>query len=201
MSTRRVSALFVEPGGPYANLEGVEVWDEERDARKYAGPHPVVAHPPCNHWSVAACMARQRDGKDGGCFSSALASVRHHGGVLEHPASTLAWEKFGIKKPPISGGWVVADWFDGFGGWTCCVAQRNYGHRATKRTWLYAVGVELPSLKWGDGPKSSVATAIKKEHRCRGGVERMGHRERSITPEPFRDILLSMARSCNRGSL
>ena len=39
-----VAALYVEPDGPYAGLDGVEVWDEARDARTYAGPQPVVAH-------------------------------------------------------------------------------------------------------------------------------------------------------------
>lgn len=42
-----VAALFVETGGGYFGLPDVEAWDEPRDARMYAGPHPVVAHPPC----------------------------------------------------------------------------------------------------------------------------------------------------------
>lgn len=45
-----IAALYVLPDGPYAGLEGVEVWDEARDARTYAGPWPVVAHPPCQRW-------------------------------------------------------------------------------------------------------------------------------------------------------
>jgi hypothetical protein len=45
-----IAALYVDPNGAYVNLPGVEVWDEARDARTYAGPWPVVAHPPCNKW-------------------------------------------------------------------------------------------------------------------------------------------------------
>ena len=42
-----VAALYVEPKGCYVGVLGVEPWDEARDARKYSGPHPVVAHPTC----------------------------------------------------------------------------------------------------------------------------------------------------------
>lgn len=45
-----IAALYVETGGVYFNLDGVDPWDKERDARKYNGPHPVVAHPPCFLW-------------------------------------------------------------------------------------------------------------------------------------------------------
>jgi hypothetical protein len=121
----RVAALFVARGGIYFGREDVEPWDESRDARLYAGPWPV---------------------DDGGCFAAALASVRKWGGVLEHPEASAAWAAFGLIEPPRSGGWVVAD-FEG--GWTCCVAQGHYGHRAQKFTWLYTRGVDLPSLRWG----------------------------------------------------
>ena len=48
MST--VAALYVQTGGRYFNQSGIDPWDITRDARKYAGPHPVVAHPPCQLW-------------------------------------------------------------------------------------------------------------------------------------------------------
>ena len=41
-----ISALFVQKHGAYYGLKNVDPWDEERDARKYAGPNPVIAHPP-----------------------------------------------------------------------------------------------------------------------------------------------------------
>lgn len=82
-----VAALFVQKGGCYYGIDGVDPWPEERDARLYAGPWPVVAHPPCERWGrywsggPSARVKRLR-GDDGGCFASALASVRRWGGGL-----------------------------------------------------------------------------------------------------------------------
>lgn len=42
-----IAALYVLADGPYAELDDVEVWDISRDARLYAGPYPVITHPPC----------------------------------------------------------------------------------------------------------------------------------------------------------
>lgn len=198
---RTVAALYVEADGPYAGQPGVELWPEARDARLYAGPHPVVAHPPCARWSVLAGLVEathgHRRGDDGGCFAAALTSVRRFGGVLEHPAQSSAWRWFGLCQPPSGGGWVIADWE---GGWTCCVAQRNYGHRARKLTWLYAVGADLPPLTWGDGPATDVILRggrTGEEVVRRGGMvqNRLSHRARAETPPAFRDMLLAMART------
>ena len=37
-----IAALYVETNGCYFNLPGVDPWDITRDARTYAGPHPVA---------------------------------------------------------------------------------------------------------------------------------------------------------------
>jgi hypothetical protein len=142
-----IAALFVEKNGPYFGLPGVDPWDIARDARKYQGPHPVVAHPPCSSWCQLAPINQARYGHpvgaDDGCFAAALAAVRTWGGVLEHPANSYAWPAFGLERPPVDGGWIR----DIFGGWTCQVAQGHYGHDAAKGTWLYACHVTwLPSL-------------------------------------------------------
>src|SRR3546814_9884059 len=38
------------------------------------------------------------------------------------------------------------------GGFTCCVEQGWYGHRARKATWLYVNGFIPPLLKWRKAP-------------------------------------------------
>ena len=143
---RTVAALYVEPNGVYSGLDGVDCWPESRDARLYGGPHPVVSHPPCNRWSLMSACRNLRTGEDGGCAAASIASVRNHGGVMEHPAYSLVWRWFGLLQRPAGGGWVWADWL---GGWTCSVEQGHYGHECPKATWLYAVGCDLPSLAWG----------------------------------------------------
>lgn len=199
-----VAALYVDPRGCYAGLEGVEVWDEARDARRYAGPHPVVAHPPCARWSrfwfggplrISRGLPPLRKGDDGGCFARALAAVRSYGGVLEHPAYTHAWAAHGLSRPFSTGGWSAADFA---GGWTCMVDQGHYGHRAAKPTWLYAVvpGEILPSLEWSRAESGALLAGFS-THRARrdGACVVLSRRERAATPEPFRDVLLGIARS------
>lgn len=113
-----VAALYVETGGCYFGLPGVDPWDEDRDARIYSGPDPVVAHPPCQRWSrywnggpgwIARGNPPKRVGDDGGCFDRALWAVRTFGGVLEHPAHSKAWKWFGISRPLAGGGgpWLI----------------------------------------------------------------------------------------------
>lgn len=190
-----IAALYVATGGCYFGLLDVDPWDERRDARLYAGPWPVVAHPPCERWG---CWSGFDAGEDGGCFSSALSSVRRFGGVIEHPEASGAWPAFNLTAPPRSGGWIAAG--DGT-GWTCCVEQGHYGHRARKATWLYANGVDLVDLKWGPsvamiGPRPGRDPI--RERRI-GAVQRMCRSERRRTPVPFRDLLLSMVRSAEFG--
>lgn len=146
-------------------------------------------------------------GNDGGCFAAALHAVRLFGGVLEHPEGSHAWRWFQLTIPPHDGGWIKADWL---GGWTCCVEQGHYGHPARKKTWLYACKTDLPSLQWGksaataqfeDGYRSHRERKEAKEsgrHASRTGVvQRLSKRQRAATPEPFRDLLISLARSAS----
>lgn len=146
-----IAALYVATGGIYFGRPDVDPWDKERDARLYNGPYAAVLHPPCERWGRywsggPSSSKRLAKGSDQGCFKAALASVRRWGGVLEHPEASAAWRHFELRRPKRGEGWVRADLQ---GGWTCCVEQGHYGHRARKATWLYAVDVELPELRWG----------------------------------------------------
>lgn len=199
-----IAALYVQTNGCYYGLPNVDPWDITRDARRYAGPHPVVAHPPCARWCKLAGFVehvypgRFKKGDDGGCFAAALASVRKWGGVLEHPEGSAAWAAHDLIEPPRWGGWVVADWQ---GGWTCCVEQGAYGHRGRKATWLYAIGVKLPSLAWGpaNGAFQQVTGVSHNGRRASrtGVVQRLSKKQRAATPHAFRDVLISIAETAN----
>jgi hypothetical protein len=138
-------------------------------------------------------------GDDGGCFAAALYAVRLFGGVLEHPEASHAWAWHGLMKPPKTGGWVPAG--DGV-GWTCCVEQGHYGHRARKATWLYAVGTVRPELRWGPSTGDRLDEGYHSAEERRAAVAagaaprpRLSAAERLHTPLPFRDLLLRMART------
>lgn len=200
-----IAALFVLKDGPYSRYPGiVDPWPEERDARLYPGPFPVVAHPPCERWGRYArggpsAHGRFKIGDDAGCFAAALMLARAFGGVIEHPQASLAWRKFGLAPPIFQGGWHPADDIGGFG---CCVEQGHYGHEARKATWLYVCGVDpdkLPDLKWGSsGQRVRLDAGFhSREERARavktGRCQRLSSRQRKITPRPFAELLISIA--------
>jgi hypothetical protein len=200
-----IAALYVETGGCYFDAPGVDPWDQARDARFYRGPHAVVAHPPCQRWGrfwhgSTRKPHQYRLGEDGGCFAAALTSVRNYGGVLEHPQGSRAWEFFGLATPVQGAGWTRAD---AFGGWTCSIDQKHYGHTAPKPTWLYAAHVRLPELIWSKSDRTPSAWMVERygEAKARkiGQVAMVGGKHktriRNATPGPFRDLLLSIARN------
>jgi hypothetical protein len=193
-----VAALFVASDGTYFGLPGVDPWDEKRDARLYDGPHPVVAHPPCNKWSPLAYINQKRIpgyrlGDDGGCFKAALNAVRTYGGVLEHPANSVAWKHYGLDKPE------RGIWKGYFGSYVTEVDQGRYGHRARKRTWLYVIAPQVPpQVDWTPAVSDAIVSGFthqpKGEHvACE--PRRIRPKEASATPPAFRDLLLGIART------
>lgn len=208
-----IAALYVETGGSYYGIDGVDPWDKTRDARLYAGPWPVVAHPPCQRWGklwagqplhIKRTGERKVKGDDGGCFRAALRAIQTWGGVLEHPWGSQAWPLSGLNTPPRKGGWIAAD-FDG--GWTCCVEQGRYGHYSRKPTLLLAYKTDLPELAWGKSEARLDPVVVERigidRAKRRGEVGGRGggtdSTPRIATPEPFRDLLISIARTARDG--
>lgn len=132
--------------------------------------------------------------------------MRRFSGVIEHPEGSHAWAFFGLNKPPRDGGWITADFQ---GGWTCCIEQGRYGHYARKPTWLYVANIPrilLPELRWGKSEAKLDQRVVERmglkrakrlgEVGARGGGKDSA--PRIGTPQEFRDLLLSIARSASR---
>lgn len=191
-----VAALFVQTGGVYFGISDVDPWDEWRDARLYAGPYPVIAHPPCQRWGALACVnykrwggEHNRPGNDQGCFESALRSVIRWGGVLEHPAKTKAWQAYGIAKP-VGVGWKRI----GLHEWVCEVWQSAYGHRANKATWLYYHGKNPPhELRW-ERPSGSHQVGYQDSRGKDRNKPTLSKKEANRTPQDFKDELIKLAK-------
>jgi hypothetical protein len=196
-----VVALFVDPGGIYKALLGSDYcWGPDRDARLYAGPYPVVAHPPCQLWTNMAAVNWKRyrrqlpawypGGTDEECFEAALFAVRMWGGVLEHPAYSRAWERFGLLRPTGRKREPSSWSSEGHGSteWVSRVWQSAYDHKAAKETWLLCCTPRRPfPLAWN---------YVEGTHQI-GWFDRnkptLGKKEASATPEPFARTLIRLA--------
>ena len=193
---QKVAALYVARGGVYWCRDDIDSWDIERDAKLYDGPWPVVAHPPCARWCRLAKFVASRGGgavgDDGGTFAAALASVRRWGGVLEHPAWSMAWAAHGLTAPPARGWHRDTD-----GGWACEVSQAAYGHRARKLTWLYYCGeTPPPAVDWSRPTVTAGVVTGLRANCGRAVSERVRQKEASATPPAFAELLLRIARGC-----
>lgn len=204
---RTVAALYVDPRGPYPKMQGVDCWDEARDARLYGGPHPVVAHPPCGSWGS---LAHQYTRDDADCGPRAVAQVRAFGGVLEHPARSRLWKAACLPDP---GEWDddgLPSTLDVRGGFSLEVEQVAWGHVARKKTWLYLVGIERNVAvrgvltggvvtHWCSGFRSSTGRNPKHcaQNGCAvpPGIKVCSAQQRRRTPPLFAEWLVSLART------
>lgn len=174
---KNVAVLFCRKDSIYKHL-GVDCWDESRDATRYAGAAPVVAHPPCRSWGRLRTFSKPVEGEQD-LARFAVRKVRENGGVLEHPASSTLWQDQNLPRPGCGK--------DAHGGWTLGIHQHCFGHEAEKATWLYIVGVEagqLPSLPLILGSAERL-------------VENMGRKQREATPPDLAMWLIELADTIN----
>lgn len=181
------AVLFTRRDSIYKTL-GVDCWDIGRDARKWPGGTPIVAHPPCRAWGQLAHLAKPRpDEKELALFS--IEQIRKYGGVLEHPRGSRLWPEY----LPLPGS------FDEYGGYSICVDQSWWGHKARKSTLLYIVGCpqkDLPPIPLNfDCIKYTVSSRIKKKS-GRRAMKEITKIEREQTPIEFAKWLIEVARRC-----
>lgn len=207
MTAPTVAALFVRADSIYKTMDGVDAWDEQRDARAWPGGCPVVAHPPCKRWSSLNNLVLARyphraeefaHGNDGGLFELALRHVREWGGVLEHPAFSRAFSTFDLPRPG------AGFWQRGVcGGWAIEIDQASFGHCARKRTWLYSFGATPPlPPAAADDPGRRVRVYRKRNpdgswsRMDDGQTSEITHAAAEHTPPAFAHWLVDLARRC-----
>ena len=194
----RVAALYVDPRGPYPAMPDVDCWDVERDARKYAGPWPVVAHPPCGPWGQLRHLCTKQDP---GLALAAAAQVMRWGGLLEHPAGSRLWDALRFPKPLQGGnGAGSADPVDPENGlWTLEVWQVRWGHQARKRTWLLGKGAALfwaamrAARAMPPREPTHWVSGLAKRRRRKQGMLRCSSQQARRTPPAFARWLVDLA--------
>jgi hypothetical protein len=183
-----VVALYVDPRGPYPSLVA-EWYDEARDARTYAGPWPVVAHPPCGPWGNFRHMCTKQDES---LAPLAVRQVRRWGGVLEHPYGSRLFGRT-LPKP--------GELPDAWGGFTIDVQQVAWGHCCVKPTRLYVVGAPMAHVLAG------LRTGGRPTHRMTNGprgcsanheLKRASAQQSRRTPPAFAEWLIDLAARASR---
>lgn len=184
-----IAVLFARRDSIYKTFPDCDVWDVDRDARRWAGGYPVVAHPPCGQWGRLRHLAYNKpEEKALGLLAANL--VRREGGALEHPAGSLLFKAATLPAP----GEV-----DECGGCTIVIDQLWFGHTATKRTWVYVCGcaeASLPPIPFSlEYPTRSISTHQRSPKR----LPELSRRGREATPPSLAIWLCAVARLCGTG--
>lgn len=184
-----VAVLFARGDSIYKKIPGLDVWDAGRDARKWQGGCPLVAHPPCAQWSKLKALAH----KDEWMKSHApwaVAQIRRWGGVLEHPHGSDLWKFCHLPYP--------GQFRDDFGGYSLLVDQVHWGHRAQKRTLLYIVGCDLEDLPPMPKERKKPTHVLDTSNRAERKLPYLAKSLRDASPEPFAHWLIEIARNCKQ---
>ena len=174
---RTVAILCSARKTHYRDMPGVEVYDEVRDARTFAGGMPVVAHPPCRAWSAFCRHQAKPEPGEMELGPWCVEQVRTWGGVLEHPALSRLWEHCNL---PLPGERTVDEW-------TMRVKQSWFGDSRTKNTWLFIVGVEPSELP-------DIPLRLHSPQGDRRRWQLMSHQQRARTSREFNGWLVEVAR-------
>lgn len=169
--------LCAMPRTVYRSL-GCRVYDRRRDAWTFAGPGPVIAHPPCRLWGRLSQFSR---GTELELFRELLLGfwcvrqVERWGGVVEQPWDSRLFQACAVSQSAL----VDLD-------------QYWFGHPAPKRTWLYfSPPRRLPPMPLRLSPPRGRTPA----GRLQGGVETLSRQAREATPPAFAAWLIQAVAS------
>lgn len=179
-----VAILCASPVSYYHQMDGVDVYDQARDARTFDMSSPVVAHPPCRAWS--AFLEHQAkpepSEKDLGLWCCEV--LKLCGGVLEHPAHSRLFQAAGLPLPMQTKGHL----------WTIQVDQRWWGYICKKATWLCFSHVPKEVVDVPLRLVSSKRTADWKRWK------RLSKHQRAATCPAMAEWLVERARETGRAS-
>jgi hypothetical protein len=174
----RIAVLCAAKNSIYKKIEGVEVYDEARDARTFKGGMPIVAHPPCRAWSAYCSHQAKPEPGERALGPWCVSQLKRYGGVLEHPAYSRLWDELGLPRPgerPINGLWSMK------------VKQSWWGDKRSKNTWLLFAGLELSDLP-------EIPFRLHDPSMDREQWNKMSKKQRAATPEAFARWLVEVAR-------
>lgn len=190
---REVAVLFARADSIYKGMEGVDVWDAERDARKWAGGAPIVGHPPCRAWGGLRHMAKPRSDEKA-LATWCIDKIREWGGVLEHPQRSQLWPEYGLPEPGERDKW---------GGFTIAAPQLWWGHPCVKPTRFYICGLEpsevsVPLHLGYETHAIASSTTRKRMREGRTWVKELSKAGREKTPPALAEWLVDLARRSRR---
>lgn len=113
----------------------VELWDKGKDAIKFMGGMPAVAHPPCRLWGKLKGMTKlstPEEKAERNLGRHCVRMVLENGGVVEHPAGSDLFADMALP----AGGYANEK------GFTLEFTQRIFGHSMLKPTWIFFAGIE-----------------------------------------------------------
>jgi hypothetical protein len=113
-----ITVLCVQKKSIYKSIDGLDCWDQDRDAYNFTGRNPIIAHPPCAQWSRLHHFAFKNEREKNLAFFC-FQLIQQNGGIFEHPAGTSFFKRVGVSSQVIS------------------IDQHWFGYPCKKRTYLY----------------------------------------------------------------
>lgn len=185
-----MAVICVSRHSIYKELDGVECYDIDRDARSFQGGMPVVAHPPCRLWSAYCSHQAKSDDPEAerelGRFCVRM--VRENGGVLEQPAHSRLWQEMGLPSP-MKCRYAAPELLSN--SFSEEISQFWFGDSREKSTWLWFNRIQrhhLPAYPFRLKPQGG-------DRRIWQLMSSKNQRER--TPKAFAEWLVECARRTN----